>query len=415
MTEILITNAYSWFNKGDAGIIQGMTEAFDRIFDDPNYTILSFTPEVDDREYPMDAKFLSDPLNVSFGKGRTSKLRIPLRALLHTACGITKSGLDNDIAKAYRDADFVLSCGGGFLGGDSFVSLVHVFSIWLANLHDKDYYIFAQSINPMNRSLIEAPTKHVLNRADEVLPREQITERYVQDLGIQSEIRLIPDAAFMLTPDREASLDDEVSSNIDDEMIIGVTTRDWSFPRYEDVDRRLANYRNAISETINKLVETYDAKIVFLPQVVFEPHDDDRRISERIANQTDSRSNVELLTADYTPRELISFAESCDIFLGTRMHSNIFSLVAGTPTGAISYQPKTDGIMEMVGLEDNVVDIGTVSADELYALAERLVSESEVISAHLDRRIPELREEILREVELIADAHAESSETRSQN
>ncbi len=40
-----------------------------------------------------------------------------------------------------------------------------------------------------------------------------------------------------------------------------------------------------------------------------------------------------------------------DLFLGTRLHSNIFALVAGVPVVAVAYQYKTFGLMEMIGLK----------------------------------------------------------------
>jgi colanic acid/amylovoran biosynthesis protein len=52
------------------------------------------------------------------------------------------------------------------------------------------------------------------------------------------------------------------------------------------------------------------------------------------------------------------------------MHSNIFALTLGLPTVAISYDPKTDGIMAALGLSEYVI---AASALDRNALSQAVV------------------------------------------
>ena len=54
--KITITNAYTWYNKGDAGILLGTIEALKKIYYGKNLeiNILSFTPEEDRKRYCTD-------------------------------------------------------------------------------------------------------------------------------------------------------------------------------------------------------------------------------------------------------------------------------------------------------------------------------------------------------------------------
>ena len=56
MTKITITNAYTWYNKGDAGILLGIIETFKKIYkNNIEIDILSFTPEEDKKRYCEDS------------------------------------------------------------------------------------------------------------------------------------------------------------------------------------------------------------------------------------------------------------------------------------------------------------------------------------------------------------------------
>ena len=56
MKKITITNAYTWYNKGDAGILLGIVETLKKIYNnDVEFTILSFTPDEDRKRYCEDS------------------------------------------------------------------------------------------------------------------------------------------------------------------------------------------------------------------------------------------------------------------------------------------------------------------------------------------------------------------------
>lgn len=62
-------------------------------------------------------------------------------------------------------------------------------------------------------------------------------------------------------------------------------------------------------------------------------------------------------------------------FIGTRMHSNIFALSSGIKTLAISYEPKTEGIMKDLGLSEYVIKIENVNSRILNEKFNKLISD----------------------------------------
>ena len=52
---ITITNAYTWYNKGDAGILLATIDTLKKIYNKAEFNILSFTPDVDRKNYCKDS------------------------------------------------------------------------------------------------------------------------------------------------------------------------------------------------------------------------------------------------------------------------------------------------------------------------------------------------------------------------
>ena len=81
-----------------------------------------------------------------------------------------------------------------------------------------------------------------------------------------------------------------------------------------------------------------------------------------------------------------------DYFVGTRMHSNIFSLSEGIPCLAISYDPKTDGIMELFDLSDYVIDINEIDTKKLVQTFKKLVQNQEKVKSKIDKKLINIKD-----------------------
>ena len=90
-----------------------------------------------------------------------------------------------------------------------------------------------------------------------------------------------------------------------------------------------------------------------------------------------------------------------DYFVGTRMHSNIFATSMAVPTTAIAYEKKTNGIMETVGLQNYVVEIKDITAEDLYNKVEDMIVNKKKIKKQLSCSIKDIRKEILEKIEKV--------------
>jgi colanic acid/amylovoran biosynthesis protein len=82
-----------------------------------------------------------------------------------------------------------------------------------------------------------------------------------------------------------------------------------------------------------------------------------------------------------------------EIFIGTRMHSNIFALHQYIPLLPIGYLHKTQGIADMIGLSQWVIDIKNIDSAALSRALEKLWVERSDIKHHLMNVLPAVFED----------------------
>jgi colanic acid/amylovoran biosynthesis protein len=136
--------------------------------------------------------------------------------------------------------------------------------------------------------------------------------------------------------------------------------------------------------------------------------DDDRIPAQRVVESVpDLNERVRLVDQPSSPMVLKSAYGLMDIFIGTRMHSNIFALSSEVPTLAIAYRYKTQGIMHMLGLDEWVIDIQAINSDVLIERLIALWERRESVRVHIQQTLPSIIEGSRRAGQLIADDFSE--------
>jgi colanic acid/amylovoran biosynthesis protein len=165
-----------------------------------------------------------------------------------------------------------------------------------------------------------------------------------------------------------------------------------------------ASYEDAIQAAIRSFLASLQGRVVLFAQVQGPTTAEDDRVSARrvLANLDDLAGQVVLVDRWVPPPVLKAAYGEMDLFLGTRLHSNIFALTEGVPVLAIGYQYKTRGVMRLLELEDWVLDIDSVTRETLVPLLRRAWAERERTRTHLRTVIPQAREAASGAGELIA-------------
>lgn len=406
--KITITNAYTWYNKGDAGILLGIVNALKKIYGESiEINILSFSPEEDKKRYCKDScikNVYSNILNpfpykhTFLGKNLAIlKLFIKMLGIYTTSkISIKKLIKKQKELEILNDSDLIVVCGGGFLGGKKYDSLIHLFQIYVNTLFGKPVIMMGTSIEPMKKGIIKSITEKVLKKLDYIYAREKITYEYLESLLSKDKFELIPDMAFMLEDDiSEDFRIQELKEN--HKYVCGITVRKWNFPNCSNPNERMEKYIKAIVETITYFFQKYNMVFVFVPQVIVK-NGNDVDIAYRIKERLLDKNSLIIIEDDISPIEIKALISNFDIFIGTRMHSNIFATTMHIPTVAIAYEKKTNGIMQTLDLDDYVIEMDTLESKELIKKVEKSLENKDKIQKKLEIKIPEIRKEIMQKL-----------------
>ncbi len=317
----------------------------------------------------------------------------PLRALL----------------EAYLQAELVLSAPGGFLysSGRGVALLLSLYSMALALAAGRPLYLFPQSYGPFHAAWERRAVGWVLRRARLVMVREAVSLEELRACGLPPErLHLVPDIALAFEPDPPQAARawlQGLGFDLDqDRPLLGVTMINWGAQntRFHLQER----YEAAVCAAVRFFVETYGGRALLLPQVTGPyPAQDDRAPARRILPRlADLQPSVTLVEEALPPALLKAVYGQMDLFIGTRMHSNIFALGMGVPVIAIGYQHKTRGIARMLGVEAWALDIQETGAQALIDRLTALWEGREALRAGLRASIPALAAQADRAGALIA-------------
>jgi colanic acid/amylovoran biosynthesis protein len=315
------------------------------------------------------------------------------------------------LLQAYFQADMVISSAGNFLytsGRVGFPFLLALFSIRYAGLAGKPLYALPQTLGPLRRRRERLLAKKVLSKMRIVLVRDSISAEVWQTWDVQGpKWAVLPDVAFATFAEggREeavALLEEYGVQRGSCGPCLGVTLIHWGAQSRWFTHQ--ARYESAVEAAVRAFLTSYGGCAVFFAQVHGPTLAEDDRVPARrvLAGLADLADQVALIDRWVPPHVLKAAYGQMDLFLGTRLHSNIFALTEGVPVVAIGYQYKTRGVMQMAGLEQWVLDIEQVSQDALVRLLHEAWAKRERTRARLQEVIPGLRDQASQAGTLIA-------------
>jgi len=391
-------------NRGVAAITRGCIDCIRNNFQSPRITLLHTFVE---SYYPIKTTIVEN-IRVLLDVKKKSYIYLLMDMVIHifitivwrmfrSLCINMRSLLYDELLKEYEKADVVINLSYGDMFAykkDFYSKLLFVnLAYWctLAILFKKTLVFYPQSIGPFNSKLSRFLARFILSQCKIVAVREKISKDYLIKMKINAPLCLVPDLSFILNP----VSDQRVSEIILKEGIkihrplIGIALRDNLYP-----------HLNEISKVINYLILNMDASIIFIPH--FSSLDtsyyyyDPRFIARKLLEKIDSKEQITVIQGEYSVEELRGLIGKCDLFIGAYMHANISALSMCVPTIAISYSHKTHGIMDSVGLSESMLDVNELTATNLINKIEKMYNNIHEYREYLKRRIPIIREAVLK-------------------
>jgi polysaccharide pyruvyl transferase CsaB len=215
--------------------------------------------------------------------------------------------------------------------------LYYLATISFAKLYGMKVMIYGNGIGPLNKEFDQKLSAKILNSVDVITLREEISKKVLEKIKVtKPQISITADPAFTL----EISTNN-ISKNIlfeedipTDKKLIGFCIRKWP----ED---GLA--AEELAKICDYITENYNTTSIFIP--MHYPYDIEA--SKIIVSKMKNKAYV--ISNKYNISEVLNLISQLDFLIGMRLHSLIFAVKFGVPVIGISYEPKVDGFLKLIG------------------------------------------------------------------
>lgn len=99
--------------------------------------------------------------------------------------------------------------------------------------------------------------------------------------------------------------------------------------------------------------------------------------------------------------ELLSQIGGTDVVVGTRFHTALTGLLCGKPVVSISFHPKCDALMRAMGLSEYCLEIRELSAEQLVARFQEVVTNADALSAAIRAQTRAFRDALDEQYDLL--------------
>ncbi|MGM8215068.1 polysaccharide pyruvyl transferase CsaB [Bacillaceae bacterium W0354] len=296
--------------------------------------------------------------------------------------------------RAMREADVLISGGGGLLQDTYPTKIIfgplpyYLLIAFLGKLNGCKVMFFAQGIGPVNTRYGKFLMRVFGNRANLITVRDGGSKELLHELGVRKpETVVTADIAFAYPETHDDTCLNSLPEVVRGSRLVGVSIRPWFDEK--KLYRELAVY---LDELISQGFTP-----VFIPM---EGHHD-VKASNWVVEQMEHAEKCHVLGPDFTPNQYLQMMKHCEFVIGMRLHSVIFSTVAGTPVVPISYDPKVEEIAKQVGVWDYGMRLEDVDVGRLREKTGLLLGRYDEVKVMVEGAYARLKAEAKRNVELL--------------
>jgi colanic acid/amylovoran biosynthesis protein len=372
---VLLINVHSNCNAGDAALLEMSIRIARQTFISPRIIVAANWPEE-----PQYKKYGVKVVGSAFYITGSSKKSTYLRIITQTLLGISTGWLVThhilkpesklipsnwrNLFRAYAESDCVMAVPGNQFGSTGtwgwpfpLTTLAVEFCYWF----NKPFYVLPQSIGPLRRKWEERMLRSVYRRARLIFLRDNGSLELAKQLNLPIQKTFyMPDPAFLLTPgdrDQAIKLLNTYGYN-ESENCIGVTVVSRLGHSLNQSD--VTQYYHDLGTSIGNILMMENVHIYFFNQVTGPTNlEDDRNANDAVRSCLEGESSrISVITQELPPSQLKACYGLMDLFIASRLHSGIFAMSMGVPTVFFGYLSKTRGLLQALGLDYWVVDLG---------------------------------------------------------
>ena len=252
----------------------------------------------------------------------------------------------------------------------------------MALFFHKPVMLYAQGIGPIRRPKARKAVRNVLQRVTMIGVRDSESRMELQRLGVTvPPIHVTADAVLSMPPvDKKIGFYLLKKHGIEGVGTrIGIAIRNW---------QHMTHYKEEIAKAADELVRTLGARIIFIPM----QYPADAEAASDVAALMKEPATV--LKESYNTVEFMALMGCMDVVIANRLHALIFASIMQVPVAAISYDPKIDGFISLIG----ETLCGTMETVTAKALTEDVTAKLKAggIQPEVRARLNHLRRQSLR-------------------
>ena len=213
-----------------------------------------------------------------------------------------------------------------------------------------------------------------------ITPRESITEQALHQAGITENVRLYPDPAFALEPEKI-----DLPKRFAVGRTIGINVSPM-IVRHEKIKGiTMNNYRRLIDH----ILQNTDDCVALIPHVMWN-YNDDRLTLKELYRGYEADKRV-MIFPDMSCQKLKYIISRCRAFIGARTHATIAAYSSCIPTLVVGYSVKARGIArDLFGSEEHyVLPVQALEdPEELIGAYDWMMDREQEIRSKLEQTMP---------------------------
>jgi len=240
--------------------------------------------------------------------------------------------------------------------------------------------------------------KQVLDKVDFITVRDEDSKNLLKEIGIENNIDVISDPAILLTEGKTRKLAEKKNDRL---VRVIVCVRHWFDQGFFIADpAKNENLANALSRTLDFLVDNYNVRIDFIPMRTVS-YDDDREMAKEIVKymKNKNKAALHLYSTSTSVDEFTREVDRCTLVIGMRLHSLILAAASGVPIIGLEYMPKVKAFMASIGMQEFSHNLENLTASTLIHSIKKILGNYENYSSQLVLKIAEKKQILSQSIE----------------
>jgi colanic acid/amylovoran biosynthesis protein len=413
MVRFLLFGAPLSNNFGGPSLAISIMKCLRRSFPDAEFRFMGHAPEGD----PEQARRYEERYGIK--RVRPVRARTMYQGLMSsiTSAGISRclgtsrqgTTSENPFLNQIFEADVVMDIR-GISQTDFFSSvLTHInenLVLTAAALVGKPSVKFTQDMGPFMIWANRKAAQLFLKRYNLIMARGIIVKELLREIGIETNVVVRPDTAFILDPAPEETVSMIMEAEgLNRRPLVGVAIS-------RQIDQRTLNgrphaspspYTHVMAEMVAHLRNRLRAHVVFFPnEISAKPGGyDDVFVAQKVLEQLCATDGVSILRTNYDAEVLKGLIGRCDLLIASRYHAAIAALSQSVPTFVVGWGFKYDQLMELSGQWEFIAGHTRTPRGSLLAKIDLLWERRAEVRSELAARMPLIARAVFSSGELI--------------